>query len=41
MGGGNRGVCHGLPNEDEDVSLNRDLCFKKLFNNPDDLKRVF
>ncbi|XP_074302545.1 uncharacterized protein LOC141634184 [Silene latifolia] len=29
------------PNEDHEVSLNRDKCFKKLFPNPDDLRRVY
>lgn len=40
-----RGEGHGIrrvaPHEDEEVSMNRDLCFKRLFNNPEDLKKVF
>ncbi|XP_074306053.1 uncharacterized protein LOC141641282 [Silene latifolia] len=29
------------PNEDQEVSQNRNLCFKSLFPNPDDLKNVY
>ncbi|XP_074271006.1 uncharacterized protein LOC141594925 [Silene latifolia] len=29
------------PNEDQEVSQNRNLCFKRLFPNPDDLKNVY
>uniref|UniRef100_A0A803N0I5 Uncharacterized protein n=1 Tax=Chenopodium quinoa TaxID=63459 RepID=A0A803N0I5_CHEQI len=35
------GVRRVAPNEDEEVSINRDLCFRRLFPNPDDLKKVY
>lgn len=38
---GGRGVRCVAPIEVEEVSLNKDLCFKRLFNNTDDLNKIF
>ena len=38
---GNSTVQRLAPNEDREVSLNRDKCFKRLFPNLDDLKKAY
>lgn len=38
--GGSSLVPRVAPNEDQDVSYNRDKCFKKMFTNPDELRKV-
>lgn len=38
--GGSHGVRRVAPNEDEEVSLNREICFRRIFDNSEDLKRV-
>ena len=40
QGGGN-GVQRLSPNEDEEISINRDKCFKRLFPNSNDLRKVY
>ncbi|XP_059635859.1 uncharacterized protein LOC132278046 [Cornus florida] len=39
IGGGSDGVPRLSPHEDQEVSLNRSKCFKRLFSNQDDLRK--
>lgn len=39
--GGSGIVPRVAPNVDQEVSLNRDKCFKKMYTNPDDLKKIY
>ncbi|XP_059636206.1 uncharacterized protein LOC132278435 [Cornus florida] len=41
IGGGNDGVSRLSPHEDQEVFLNRNKCFKRLFSNQDDLQKVY
>ncbi|XP_059671005.1 uncharacterized protein LOC132316546 [Cornus florida] len=41
IGGGSDGVPRLSPHEDQEVSLNRSKCFKRLFCNQDDLRKVY
>ncbi|KAL8477439.1 hypothetical protein ACS0TY_029655 [Phlomoides rotata] len=38
---GNHGILRIAPHEDNEVSLNRSKCFKKLFQNPSELRKVY
>ncbi|KAH7513994.1 hypothetical protein FEM48_Zijuj11G0041600 [Ziziphus jujuba var. spinosa] len=39
--GGNNGIMRLAPHEDQEVSTNRSKCFKRLFQNPNDLRKVY
>ena len=38
---GGNGVQRLSPNEDEEVSINRDKCFKRFFPNSNDLRKIY
>ncbi|WOG81476.1 hypothetical protein DCAR_0100623 [Daucus carota subsp. sativus] len=38
--GGGRGIRRVAPNEDEEISLNREACLRRIFDKPEDLKKV-
>nr|XP_048320609.1 uncharacterized protein LOC125419190 [Ziziphus jujuba var. spinosa] len=39
--GGNNEIMRIAPHEDQEVSTNRSKCFKRLFQNPNDLRKVY
>ncbi|XP_060674357.1 uncharacterized protein LOC125418979 [Ziziphus jujuba] len=39
--GGNNGIMRLAPHEDQEVSTNRSKCFKRLFQNSNDLRKVY